>query len=210
MEITWHGEHLKLLWQRAIYWQEQGALILSDSHFGKGGHFRKEGIAVPGTLFNTDLQKLDELVKVYSPSQLIVIGDMFHSRYNKEVAQFGEWRSQCPSLHIKLAKGNHDILAHDVYRDMNIETAPVFQIGAFNFAHEPIVHSDTYCFAGHIHPGVRIEGHARQSVRLACFHFAEKHCTLPAFSLFTGFKIIEPQADDKIFGIADKEVIPLR
>lgn len=209
MEIEWHGEHLHLLWQRAIYWQEQRALIFSDSHFGKGAHFRKEGIAVPGSLFNTDLQKLEALLKAYSPERLIVIGDMFHSRYNKEVAQFGEWRKQFPTLEIKLAKGNHDILAHHVYHDMHIEVESVFQIGTFSFSHEPIESTDTYCFTGHIHPGVRLEGNARQSIRLACFDFTEKYCTLPAFSLFTGFKIIEPQVGDTIFGIAEREIIKL-
>jgi DNA ligase-associated metallophosphoesterase len=210
MKIEWHGENLHLLWQRAIYWQEQRALIFSDSHFGKGGHFRKEGIAIPGALFNTDLQKLDELLKAYSPTQLIVIGDMFHSRYNKEVAQFGEWRKMYPSVQIKLAKGNHDILANDVYQNMNIETSPVFKIGPFSFSHEPIESTDTYCFTGHIHPGVRLEGNARQSIRLACFHFEESHCTLPAFSRFTGLKIIEPQPGDKVYSIADREVILLK
>ena len=30
-----------------MFWEEEKALIVSDLHFGKTGHFRKSGIAVP-------------------------------------------------------------------------------------------------------------------------------------------------------------------
>jgi len=41
------NQDLLLLPQKAIYWQQQKALIVADVHFGKVGHFRKAGIAVP-------------------------------------------------------------------------------------------------------------------------------------------------------------------
>ena len=44
--------------ERCIFWEEQSALIVSDLHLGKTGHFRKAGIAVPQSVFKEDLQHL--------------------------------------------------------------------------------------------------------------------------------------------------------
>ena len=41
---------------------------------------------------------------------LLIAGDLFHSRQNNEVEQFGHWRSQHTSVHIDLVTGNQDIL----------------------------------------------------------------------------------------------------
>jgi hypothetical protein len=38
-------QHFWLSPERVIYWEDEKALILSDSHFGKTGHFRKSGRA---------------------------------------------------------------------------------------------------------------------------------------------------------------------
>ncbi|HEY4936402.1 MAG TPA: metallophosphoesterase, partial [Puia sp.] len=43
---------------RTMFWEEEKALIVSDLHFGKTGHFRKSGIAVPPSVFKEDLQRL--------------------------------------------------------------------------------------------------------------------------------------------------------
>ena len=43
-----------------------------------------------------------------------------------------------------------------------------------------------YVLAGHLHPGVRLHGPGRQSVRLPCFAFGRNAALLPAFSEFTG------------------------
>jgi metallophosphoesterase superfamily enzyme len=54
-------------------------LIVSDLHFGKTGHFRKSGIAVPQSVYKKDLQRLFHQVQYFQPRKLIVVGDLFHS-----------------------------------------------------------------------------------------------------------------------------------
>src|SRR4051812_48066984 len=100
MQIEIFSHHFELLPQRAIYWKEEGALILSDLHIGKGMHFRKEGIPVPKDLFDDDLQKLNDLVQKFAPRSLLIVGDMFHSHHNNEVYLFDLWRVQYPNLPI--------------------------------------------------------------------------------------------------------------
>ena len=54
---------------RCIFWEEEKILLLSDLHFGKTGHFRKEGIAVPQGVYKDDLQRLVTQIQFFKPDQ---------------------------------------------------------------------------------------------------------------------------------------------
>lgn len=208
MEITLRQQHFDLLPQRAIYWKEQQSLVLSDLHLGKGMHFRKEGIPIPKQAFDEDLNTLNSLIVKYAPKQLIVVGDMFHSRHNNEVKLFDIWRVQYPDLRILLVKGNHDILKKEHYRELDIEVVPEYETDDFVFTHDSCDNtSDKFCFSGHLHPGVAIRGMAKQSLKFPCFHFTPTDCTLPAFSKFTGLAIIKPKVADKVFAIVEDDIV---
>ena len=126
-----------LLPQRALYWEEQKALIVSDLHLGKTGHFRKEGIAVPQAVYKDDLHRLFHIIQYYKPEQLIIAGDMFHSKMNKEVDLFTRWRNDFSHLHVKLIKGNHDILLDDHYSTAGITISHQFlHVDKFCFVHD--------------------------------------------------------------------------
>ena len=210
MEITLRQQRFNLLPQRAIYWKEQQSLILSDLHIGKGMHFRKEGIPIPKQAFDDDLNTLNDLIVRHKPKQLIVVGDMFHSRHNNEVKLFDIWRAQYDELHILLVKGNHDILKKEDYRELHIEVANQYETEDFVFTHDSCDNtSDKFCFSGHLHPGVSIHGAARQSLKFPCFHFTPSYCTLPAFSKFTGLAIIKPKAADKVFAIVEGDIVKI-
>jgi DNA ligase-associated metallophosphoesterase len=116
-----HEQNLWLSAQRSIFWEEQKALIVSDLHFGKTGHFRKSGIAVPQTVYKEDLQRLISLLHHFQPQQLIVVGDFFHSSINTELDWFKKWRADFSSLKILLVKGNHDILQQKWYEESGID-----------------------------------------------------------------------------------------
>ena len=188
--------------ERAVYWEEQNAIIISDLHFGKTGHFRKSGIAVPQTVYKKDLQRLFHLVQLFKPSQLLVVGDMFHSEENKEVELFKRWRRDFEQVAVKLIKGNHDILKEQLYKEMNIELFnEQLKIDDFVFSHHPPASTDAYIFSGHIHPGVRLSGLGRQSLSFPCFYFTPAQAILPAFGEFTGFVAVNPGKNDKVFAI---------
>jgi len=87
---------LLLLPQKAIYWQQEKALIVADVHLGKVGHFRKAGIAVPRDMEQNDLAVLSDLVDEYKPKTIIFLGDLFHSDKNADWDWFVLWRRQLP------------------------------------------------------------------------------------------------------------------
>lgn len=214
-----HIIHQETFWlspERSIYWEEERALIVSDLHFGKTGHFRKAGIAVPQHVYKEDLQRLFHQVQYFRPSRLIVVGDLFHSNANKEFDWFNKWRQDHDSLKIHLIKGNHDILKNEWYDEAGITaSAKELTIRNFSFIHDPeqAINCNTeshYCFSGHVHPGVIVKGLGKQALRFPCFYFEEKLAVLPAFSRFTGLALIEPKANSAVFMIVENKVVQLQ
>ncbi|MBL0357015.1 MAG: ligase-associated DNA damage response endonuclease PdeM [Chitinophagaceae bacterium] len=201
------GNNFLLSADRCIYWDQEQTLILSDLHFGKTGHFRKSGIAVPQNLFKEDIQRFVALLQTFKPENVIVIGDMFHSHDNKEHALFVKWRKDFKQLNIQLVMGNHDILHSDWYRNAGIETInDRLNKGNFSFVHDITaigneVQDEKYFFSGHIHPGYSITGMGKQSLRFPCFYFTKQFAVLPAFGKFTGTHSIKPKRGEAVFAI---------
>src|SRR5215813_6892535 len=134
---TIHNNSFWLSADRCVYWEEEKALIVADLHFGKTGHFRKSGIAVPQTVYKEDLQRLVNQIQYFQPEQLIIVGDLFHSRHNKELELFNKWRKNFPNLTIQLIKGNHDILHDDWYSSADIVLSNEdLKVRDFHFIHD--------------------------------------------------------------------------
>jgi uncharacterized protein len=209
---------------RTLYWEEEKALIVSDLHFGKTGHFRKSGIAVPASIYKEDLQRLVVQIQYFQPRELIIVGDMFHSHANKELELFLKWRSDLSGIKIKLIRGNHDILEEVWYENAGIQLSPkTLSMHQFHFVHDiseqmsqeaglVVRKTDprSYFISGHIHPGIRIQGAGRQSLCFPCFYFAKKYAVLPAFSRFTGVALIYPEAEEEVFAIVNQQLIRMQ
>lgn len=206
------GQNLWLSAQRCIFWEERKALIVSDLHFGKTGHFRKSGIAVPQNVYKEDLQRLVNLLHYFKPEKIIVVGDFFHSHANVELDWFQKWRNDFASLEIILVRGNHDILHDAWYKQTNITVIENELITKpFLFTHEQCEgHEDVYTFCGHLHPGIVLQGLGKQSLRLPCFYFATEYCILPAYSKFTGTALIEPRKNENVFAIVENHLIKMQ
>ena len=200
--------------ERCIFWEEQKSLIIADLHFGKTGHFRKAGIPVPQSLYKEDLQRLVAQIQYFQPKKLIIVGDLFHSKENKEFALFKKWRDNFPGLEIHLIRGNHDILEDSWYAEAGVLLSEEkMKDGYFHFIHDisrlPEPEPAAYFFSGHIHPGVRVSGNGKQSLCFPCFYFDENYAVLPAFSRFTGLALIKPKSGGKVFAIVENNIIQL-
>lgn len=197
---------------RIVFWEQEKALILSDLHIGKTGHFRKSGIPIPPSVTKEDMQRLVDSIQFFKPKQLIIVGDLFHSIENKEHDWFLKWRKDFPGIDFILVKGNHDIIAEEWYRDANIEVVlHYWQKHDFIFVHQLEDYTASseheYIFSGHIHPAVSIKGLGKQSLRFPCFYFTENYAVLPAFGKFTGTYLIEPSKKEKAFAVVNNSII---
>ncbi len=176
---------------------------------GKAGHFRKAGIPVPGKLHITELFILDALIEELQPKRLIFLGDLFHSDWNLEWPLFSDWLINYEHIEARLVIGNHDILSSIDYKRSGLIVEATYQSGPFLFSHERIEDTDLYNFSGHIHPAVKLRGRARQGLSLPCFFFGEQHALMPAFGRFTGASRIDIQRKDRVFAIAEDQVIEI-
>lgn len=216
-------QHLWLSHERTVYWEEEKTMILSDTHFGKTGHFRKNGIAVPQNIYKEDLQRFFSIVQFYNAKRVLIVGDFFHSHANEELDWFLKWKRDFTQLQVTLVMGNHDVLPTSWYATAAIEIFPeALLLGPFQFQHDyaektkedkdkkeyqPEKSQSPYIFSGHMHPGITIKGLSKQSLRFPCFYFGKNHCILPAFSKFSGLATIKPKKADQVFAIVNDNLI---
>jgi DNA ligase-associated metallophosphoesterase len=210
--------------ERTMFWEDEKSLIVSDLHFGKTGHFRKSGIPIPASVYKEDLQRLVEQIQYFQPRELIIVGDMFHSRENRELDLFLKWRSDFLDIDFRLIRGNHDVLEEGWYKSAGIQLSPqTLSRQQFHFVHDITDHltgkaeyevtltrGRSYFFSGHIHPAIRIYGSGKQSLCFPCFYFGKKYAVLPAFSRFTGTAVIYPDAEEYVFAIVNQELIRMQ
>lgn len=190
-----------------MFWSKQNILFVSDTHFGKVSHFRKSGLAVPMAVIERNWGRLIAMIEYFNPNELVFLGDLFHSDYNKEWESFQMISDTFYDLQMTLVLGNHDILEQEYYHRANLRILETLELGPFIFSHEPLIDPILYNIYGHIHPAVRMQGKGKQSMKLPCFYFGEYHAIMPAFGAFTGTMIIPIKKDDQVYLIANNKIL---
>lgn len=189
--IICKGEKLLLTNHRALFWEAQNMLILSDLHIGKTAHFRKSGIPISSEVMHKDLALLEALIYHFNPKTLMVVGDLFHAEANEDVFVFKALIQKHRALKLILVKGNHDKNTFELYENLNIEIVNFSTyIKPFIFTHHTkTLKENEFYISGHTHPGVSIKGKGRQRIKLPCYQVTDQQIILPAFSLFTGLNV---------------------
>lgn len=188
ISLKFANQNLVLTNQRALFWETQNALVLSDLHIGKSATFRKNGIPISQSVLIEDLQRLKALIEHFKAEKLIIVGDLFHAELNKDIDYFKDWLLQFDNLKLHLIIGNHDRLSETLYEDLNIDIfKPSLNLSPFTFVHDlNECEDDTLYISGHIHPGHVLKGKGKQFIKLPCYQVFDNHIVLPAFSKFTG------------------------
>ncbi len=185
--IHFSGQELTLTNQAALFWEREKALVLADLHLGKAAHFRKHGIAVPTQVALKDLERLDNLIRHFKATQVLIVGDLVHAEENQEVALFRNFTLKFPDTLFLLIKGNHDRYAYDTLRGMGIcAIHDEWHMAGICFRHQTGATLGSPCISGHIHPGIRMQMPAKASMALPCYVITKNELILPAFSRFTG------------------------
>jgi uncharacterized protein len=208
---NWQQQTWCLSTSRAMFWEEQQALIVSDAHFGKSGHFRKEGISIPQQVFKNDMQQFVSIIQFFNPTKIIYTGDVFHSNANKEIDLFKKWVAPFKHIPQLLVKGNHDILSPTTYESLGMEVHHNFLvIENIVFIHgdkkTAIDITDMAVISGHIHPVITLEGKAKQRITLPCFCFGKTQAYLPAYTSFSGGMKIDKKWGN-IFAITTDSIV---
>ena len=211
MQITIKGEDLLLLPEKALFWPKKKILIISDLHVGKATHFRKNAIPVPQDVEQRNIKALEKLLLKYSASQVIFLGDLFHSRYNTSWELLCDSLRAFPDLDFVLVQGNHDFLDQRHYEKAGIRVVQTLEISPFLLTHEPMDEiQEHYVISGHIHPGIKLTDGIRKPMTLPCFWFGAYQAVVPAFGNLTGLYAVEPLEQDQVYVTAGDQVKQLQ
>ncbi len=209
--VTICGEDLSLLPERAAFWHREKSLLVADPHWGKAATFRAEGIPVPSGTTREAIERLTSIIQRTQAERVIFLGDLLHAKAGRSESMFNAlrgWRSALSNVDVILVRGNHDRRAGDPPPELGITCVDApYPAPPFVFAHHPKPGAGGYVIAGHVHPAIHLTGPARQSARLPCFLFGKLHAILPAFGDFTGVAVIETLFGQRVFAIAEDNVI---
>ena len=210
MEIHVNDNRFQLLPHKALYWEAQDMLLISDVHLGKITHFRREGIAVPAQALHENFRRLDELLQHRPAQKLAIIGDLFHSERNTEWDLFEAWTRNYPSVEMHIILGNHDRLSPHDYEKARLQVHHEWALGNMILAHHPKEKAPKgkYVISGHVHPVIRLSDR-RQSLRFPCFYFGSHQALLPGFGYFTGGHVITPEEDDRVIAVVNQTLVEI-
>lgn len=209
-ELTVASTRLIAHAQRALYRPDTGTLMVADVHVGKGGVFRRAGIAVPSGDTDTDIGRLDALIQELEPRRLVILGDLAHGEATVEsgwVDRVRTWRHRHPGIDMLLVEGNHD--RHFDARVVGLTTLsePVME-PPFVLSHHPEPDPRGYVLSGHVHPGIVVRDGWRKH-RLPAFFFGASLGMLPAFGTMTGLKILDAEKGQTVIAVTPGGLIHL-
>jgi uncharacterized protein len=206
-ELTVAGAPLVADIAGALYWPEEGLLVVSDLHLEKGSAFAARGVLMPPYDTATTLERLAGLLARYAARIVVALGDNFHDgggparlassdrAHLLELQRGRDW--------VWIA-GNHD---PDPGEGIGGAFARSLALGPLSFRHEPaaaashggIVGESDGEIAGHLHPAARVHQRGRTLTR-KCFATDGTRRGMPAFGAYTGGLNIRNAAFVKIFG----------
>lgn len=212
-EIKIESHDFELLPERCAYWKNQKTLLAADLHWGKAEVFQKHGLALPSTILDDDLKRLDEALVASGAERLLVLGDLIHAPVGittSVIERVARWRARHPKLKFELIRGNHD-RKHVWPAEWKIDDVGTEVIeGPFLFTHDELQKNvNEFIWAGHVHPAVKL-GSGSDSLKLPCFtlQLKSRRALLPAFSFFTGGASLASRSpQERVFAITETAVI---
>lgn len=207
------GEDVVARADGSLYWPIAKTLFVADVHFGKAATFRALAVPVPSGTTQIILDRLSSALIETRAERLIFLGDLWHARQGRTepiIESVCKWRQLHKPVEMILVEGNHDKRAGRLPAELFIEEVEApHLIGPFAACHHPCEEDDAYVLAGHIHPAVRLEGLAEQTIKLPCFWFGQRGGILPTFGEFTGYGVIRPKIGDKVIALAEGQLFEL-
>jgi DNA ligase-associated metallophosphoesterase len=181
----------------ALYWPQEGVLVVADLHLEKGSSFARRGVLLPPFDTAATLARLLLLIARYAPRCVIALGDSFHDGGGPDRLSDTD-RADLRALQAGRdwiwITGNHD---PEPAQNIGGQFGGALAIGALTFRHIPSgAHGE---IAGHLHPAARIS-HRGRAVSRRCFAADATRMVMPAFGAFAGGLNIRDAAFADLFG----------
>lgn len=213
MKLQIQGQTLHLLEERALYWEEQKILALSDVHLGKAEIYQRDGIPIPTDFGTSDLQRLARVIQSTDADEILILGDFIHGPKAWTRALKDELFG---FLHVHgrrkfhLILGNHEraSLPHLLELGITIEPSEITR-EPFSFTHGHLKRTVFgFQIEGHLHPQVSLKDGPLRA-RLPCFLLKKDRLLLPSFGEWTGGFVIDKSTAQRIFPVSPDGVFEL-
>jgi DNA ligase-associated metallophosphoesterase len=187
----------------ALYWPEEGLLVVADLHLEKGSSYAARGVLLPPYDTAATLARLAQILAHYAPRAVIALGDSFHD--GEGPTRIGDSdRATLRGLQRRRdwiwIAGNHD---PDPAEGVGGTAAATLALGALTFRHEPSAAMASNAaageVAGHLHPVARVSGRGR-TVSRRCFAADARRVVMPAFGAYAGGLNVRDLAFAEAFG----------
>jgi len=184
----------------ALYWPEEGLLVVADLHLEKGSSFARRGQLLPPYDTTETLARLARLIAHYAPRVVITLGDNFHDGGGHARLSAAD-RASLTALQRGRdwiwITGNHD---PDPAEGIGGSFGATLTFGKLQFRHEPSNDAPEGEIAGHLHPVARIVQRGR-AVSRRCFATDGHALVMPAFGAYTGGLNVRDRAFGAVFGV---------
>jgi len=187
INFSWNGTVLELYSNKVLFIPFTRELLISDIHIGKAEYFQLNGIPITNNEDEYNINRIYKLINEFKPNKLIILGDLFHSKYslNKKLISKVERLFETFKNKIELIEGNHDkgcqIKDHSYLKEK--ESLNLI------FTHEPIKKKDNKILniCGHYHPKLIIKNnHDKLSFKCFALDSLNNNLYLPSFGDLTG------------------------
>ena len=186
-KFYWEDTLLEMLPSRALFLPKTKELLICDIHLGKAEYFQQNGIPLTNNSDENNFARIKTLVKKYNPEKLVILGDLFHSKYSigKTLQKKMEDLPEILKTNIELVLGNHDV-------GCDIKNIKVFDIKTTKniiYSHAPVnlAHKETLNICGHYHPKLYLKNKGdKLSFRCFAMDMNKNILYLPAFGDLTG------------------------
>ena len=203
--LQWRDHTLTLLGGRAAWDAARRTLLVADLHLGKAESFQAHGVPMPSDGDRQTLNALLALSHQHQPQQVVVLGDLIHSRLGLTADLRAKLRA-LPELlgcALHLVGGNHELGSWIE----GLPQEPAQAQGPWWLSHEPDSRPGYLNICGHLHP-VALVGRGSNRLRLPCFSYAPgiERLALPAFGALTGGHPVDP--GEQVWLVAEGQVVP--
>ena len=135
-KLRWKDTLLEMLPSRGLFIPKTKELLICDIHLGKAEYFQQNGIPLTNNLDENNFERIKKIVKKYNPEKLIILGDLFHSKYSigKSLQKKVEDLPELLNTNVELVLGNHDVGCEI----KNIKILDIKKTKHITYSHEPV------------------------------------------------------------------------
>jgi DNA ligase-associated metallophosphoesterase len=214
MTLQISGETLRLLPQRAFFWEEKRILGFSDLHLGKAESLQNFGIPLPSAVHDEDFKRISLLIQKWNPSEIVILGDFIHQKnsWTKELFdKLQNFLNSFRDIRWTLILGNHEKGSLAFLQQLPLKLIKNEWIcEPFIFTHghserEPDLASNLFQIEGHIHPVLTLRD-GPLKMRFPCFALTETHLLLPSFGVLTGGFEIPLLKNQRYFAVTENQI----